>query len=101
MDSINPDEDVSRGEMARLPVSLQPAIMKKVRSNGVLSDMCRIGIHKDIKNINLHGVYVCVRRLTVLHHIDMKYITPEFVDLIMNQVRDIQCVKNKKTNTLE
>ena len=61
----------------------------------------RIGMHKNIKNIDLHRVYVCVRRLTVLHHIDMKYITPELVDLIMNQVRNIQCVKNKKTNVLE
>ena len=34
------------------------AIMKKVRSNRVLSDMYRIGMHKNIKNIDLHGVYV-------------------------------------------
>ena len=74
--------------------------MKKVRSNGALSDMYRIGMHKDIKKVDLHGVYVCIRRLTVLHHIDMKYITPEFVDLIMNQVSNIHCVKDKKTNTL-
>ena len=75
--------------------------MKKVRSYGVLSKVYRMGIRKNIKKIDPHGVYVCVRRLTVLHHIDKKYITPELVNLIMNQVSDDLCVKNKNTNTIE
>ena len=77
------------------------AIMKKVRSNGVLSDMYRMGIRKNIKKVDVHRVYVCIRRLTVVHHISMKYITRELVEFIINQVRNIQSVKNKNTNTLE
>ena len=34
------------------------AIMKKVRNSGVLSDMYRMSMHKNIKNIDLHRVYV-------------------------------------------